>query len=198
ANDAALAPDTDGRVIVLVNDSKYGGCAGTFSVGYNGASMAEVQAHEWGHSFAGLADEYDYGRSGSYSGPEPASANITRDPSGALKWAPWLGHGGPHGTVGAYQGAGYYTAGLYRPEPDCEMRTLGRNFCTVCREQMIKRFHQECGMFDAPTPSPVAAHVGGTAVVSFGNRLAGRPHRIEWRVDGGAWQTGGASFQWNV
>lgn len=196
--DAALAPDTDGRVIVIVNDSKYGGCAGNFSVCYNGSLMEDVQAHEWGHSFGGLADEYDYGNSGTYSGPEPRQPNITADPTGAVKWGPWLGHAGPHGTVGAYQGAGYYQTGLYRPEPDCEMRNLNRNFCTICREQMIKRFHQECVMFESPTPSPITAQRGGTVQVSFTNRLAARPHTVEWRVDGGAWQSGTTSFTWNV
>ncbi|MBK8975432.1 MAG: hypothetical protein IPM29_05865 [Planctomycetes bacterium] len=196
--DAALAPDTDGRVIVIVNDSKYGGCAGTFSVCYNGTSMEEVQAHEWGHSFGGLADEYDYGRTGTYSGPEPSQPNITADPTGARKWAPWLGFAGPHGTVGAYVGAGYYQTGLYRPEPDCEMRSLSRYFCTVCRQQMILRFNQECVMFAQPTPSPIAAQRGGSVQIGFTNRIAGRPHAIDWRVDGGPWQAGTASFTWNV
>ncbi len=197
--DAALAPDTDGRVIVLVNDPKYGGCAGTFSVSYNGTSMEDVQAHEWGHSFGGLADEYDYGRSGTYTGGEPGSANITADPTGNAKWAPWLGVSGPQGIVGAYQGAGYYATGLYRPEPDCEMRSLNRNFCTVCREQFIKRFHQECVVIGSPTPGPIAAQRGGTAQVSFTNRIAGRPHTIEWRIDGGAWQpTNQSTFTWSV
>ncbi|MDA0935041.1 MAG: M64 family metallo-endopeptidase [Planctomycetota bacterium] len=197
--DAALAPDTDGRVIVLVNDPKYGGCAGAFSVSYNGTSMEDVQAHEWGHSFGGLADEYDYGRSGTYTGSEPGSPNITADPTGSVKWAPWLGVSGPQGVVGAYQGAGYYATGLYRPEPDCEMRSLNRNFCTVCREQFIKRFHQECVVIGSPTPGPIAAPRGGTAQVSFTNRIAGRPHTIEWRVDGGTWQlTNQPSFTWNV
>src|SRR5262245_45155663 len=44
--DAALAPATEGRVVVLVNDNRYGGCAGTFAVSYNGSLMVEVQAHE--------------------------------------------------------------------------------------------------------------------------------------------------------
>jgi hypothetical protein len=197
--DAALAPDTDGRVIVLVNDPKYGGCASTFSVGYNGAQMEDVQAHEWGHSFGGLADEYDYGNSGTYSGSEPGSPNITADPTGNAKWAPWIGASGPQGIVGAYQGAGYYATGLYRPEPDCEMRSLNRNFCTVCREQFIKRFHQECVVIGSPTPTPVAGQRGAAVQVSFTNRIASRPHTVEWRVDGGAWQqTNQSSFTWNV
>ncbi|MBK9129925.1 MAG: hypothetical protein IPM13_19425 [Phycisphaerales bacterium] len=48
--DAALAPANEGRVLVMVNDSRYGGCAGQFAVSYNGSSMNEVQIHEMGHS----------------------------------------------------------------------------------------------------------------------------------------------------
>ena len=74
--DASLAPAVEGRVIVLVNDDRYGGCAGTFSVSYNGASMAEVQVHELSHSFGGLADEYVIYDS-TYFGPEPSQKNVT-------------------------------------------------------------------------------------------------------------------------
>ena len=34
--DAALAPATEGRVMVMVNDNRYGGCAATFACSYNG------------------------------------------------------------------------------------------------------------------------------------------------------------------
>ncbi|HIE71604.1 MAG TPA: hypothetical protein EYP98_16325, partial [Planctomycetes bacterium] len=69
--DAALAPATEGRVIVMVNDTRYGGCAATFAVSYNGSQMTEVQAHELGHSLGQLADEYDYAGQ-TYTGPEPS------------------------------------------------------------------------------------------------------------------------------
>lgn len=46
----------------------------------------------------------------------------------------------PHaGTVGAFEGAGYETAGLYRPEHDCIM--FSRNpvgFCRVCRRALSR------------------------------------------------------------
>ena len=87
--DAALAPANEGRVLVFVNDSRYGGCASTFAVSYNGSSMAEVQIHEIGHSLGGLADEYDYPNQ-TYTGGEPGQANITTSPTGQ-KWAHWHG-----------------------------------------------------------------------------------------------------------
>ncbi|MBL8901389.1 MAG: hypothetical protein JNM84_27430 [Planctomycetes bacterium] len=203
ATDAALAPDTDGRVIVLVNDTQYGGCASTYAVSYNGTSMEEVNCHEWGHSFGLLADEYDYGTSGPYVGGEPSDINCTASTTGNAKWPLWVGATGQYGTVGAYPGACYYPPTplptLYRPELNCEMRELSRRFCTICREQMIKRFHQEVDMINNPFRSPggsVAQH--STVIFGFANRISNRPHTIQWRIDGGSFFTGTTSFYWNV
>lgn len=198
AADAALAPDTDGRVIVLVNDPKYGGCAGTYSVSYNGASMEDVQAHEWGHSFGGLADEYDYGNAGTYVGPEFAEPNVTNSSTGN-KWAPWLGFAGPNGTVGAYQGARYYQTGVWRPEPSCEMQVLNDEFCTICRQAFIVVFNRDCDMITQESPvGASSAPQLSIKTISFRNRLATRPHTIEWRVDAGAWMPGTTTFHWSV
>ncbi len=196
--DAALAPDTDGRVIVLVNDSKYGGCASTFSVGYNGSLMEDVQAHEWGHSFAGLADEY--GGSGTYNGGEFSQPNITNSRTGN-KWAEWLGARGPISVVGAYEGAHYNDFGVWRPETDCEMRSLNRPFCAVCRQHMIRRFHQQVTVISSVTPSTSTVPTRQRDNVDFAitHRIGARPHVVEWRVGAaGAWQLGTTQFRWNV
>ncbi|MCA8944290.1 MAG: hypothetical protein KDB80_17120 [Planctomycetes bacterium] len=199
SSDAALAPDSDGRVIVLVNDSRYGGCASTFAVSYNGGSMESVQAHEWGHSFGGLADEYDYGADGTYSGPEFAQPNVTNSSTGN-KWAAWLGETGIQSVVGAYEGARYYATGVWRPETNCKMRSNGVHFCSICREHLIKRFHEEVNMIADPTPTGLVSLASGeTQLLSFTNRIANRPnHTIEWRVDGGTWALGSDSFVANA
>lgn len=46
------------KIAVLVNNSTYGGSGGGISVAYNGSWGPEVFVHEFGHSFAGLQDEY--------------------------------------------------------------------------------------------------------------------------------------------
>ncbi len=44
------------------------------------------------------------------------------------------------GIVGAFEGAGYQSKGLYRPEIDCIMFSRGkRPYCKVCTEAIIKR-----------------------------------------------------------
>ncbi len=76
---------------IVVNDRKYGG-GGIFNlyatVSADNAFTPYVFVHEFGHHFAGLADEYytsdvAYGAAGAR--PEPWEPNVTADPK-AAKW----------------------------------------------------------------------------------------------------------------
>lgn len=179
--DAALAPANEGRVLVMVNDSRYGGCAGQFAVSYNGSSMAEVQIHEIGHSLGGLADEYDYPNQ-TYSGSEPGQANITTSPTGQ-KWSHWHGFDG----VSAFQGAGYYLYGLYRPRTNCLMRSLGIPLCAVCREQITRSLNSVVNVIESPQPANTAVTllVPNTQTFSFTNLVPpGNNPQVTWSVDG--------------
>lgn len=190
---------------ILVNEEQYGG-GGIFNfqaTAAAGTGFAEyVFIHEFGHHFAGLADEYytsdvAYETGASYH-PEPWEPNVTalHDP-GDLKWGdlvapdtplptPWdkeafeaastaaqrerrdLRAAGapetemdrlftaqmerettllasmPHaGKVGAFEGASYEPAGLYRPEIDCIMFTRNPvGFCRVCRRAISRVIDQ--------------------------------------------------------
>ncbi|MBM4063518.1 MAG: hypothetical protein FJ265_20830, partial [Planctomycetes bacterium] len=145
--DAALAPANEGRVLVFVNDSRYGGCAGGFAVSYNGSSMSEVQIHEIGHSIGELADEYDYPNA-TYTGPEPGDCNITTSSIGQ-KWSHWWGYDG----ISAFQGAGYHQYGLWRPKLNCLMRSLGVALCAVCKEQISKLTNSIVNVIDTSSPA---------------------------------------------
>ncbi|MEQ1634266.1 MAG: M64 family metallopeptidase, partial [Planctomycetota bacterium] len=179
--DAALAPANETRVLVMVNDSRYGGCAGQFAVSYNGASMVEVQSHEIGHSLAGLADEYDYPNN-LYTGNEPNQVNITANSVGQ-KWSHWWGTE----NVSAVQGAGYYLQGLWRPKNDCLMRSLGVTLCPVCREQITKATSSIVNTIDAPQPAATTVLVARPAIQTFSfNNLVPAAHNplITWKLDG--------------
>ena len=201
--DVASAVPFD-AIIILVNTRKYGG-GGIYNLYASTAAFHPwapyVFVHEFGHSFAGLGDEY-YTSQVAYSefypkGTEPWEPNITallRPPS--VKWqrfvsadtpipTPWgkdkydrlhrefgqklrqlRQEGAPEQTikkisreyqekikmffeknpykkaVGAFEGAGYASRGLYRPALDCIMfsRTLA-GFDPVCAhaiEQTIR------------------------------------------------------------
>ncbi|MEU7044262.1 M64 family metallopeptidase [Streptomyces varsoviensis] len=192
---AAKAPAAD-LVVVLANSTKYGGAGYndvSSQVGYDGIATAssdhaqsdQIAVHETGHSLGKLADEYDYGQPGTYTGPEPAQANIsklTAGPMGAQrkKWYRWLGQTSPDGgTVGAYEGAGYYQHGLHRPTQNSIMRTLGRQFNLPGREAMIAGFHRHASVLSSATPA------GGTlARTSAITVQAPASARVRWYVDG--------------
>ena len=182
-------------ICILLNDSRYGGGGiyNLYSTTYTGEKVAEQEwrmdymyVHEFGHSFAGLGDEY-YASSTAYTefympGVEPWEANITAlVDKNNVKWksfvsdstpipTPWekaqydsvqmlwrkLDRLAPDfyskdtpllvsaedilkaskwvGKVGAYEGAGYASTGLYRPGVNCRMFSLSMtDFDPVCK-----------------------------------------------------------------
>jgi hypothetical protein len=208
-------------LFIMVNHKRYGGggiynffC--TFTV--DNQWHEYLFLHEFGHSFAGLADEY-YTSSVAYNdfypkGIEPLEANITAllDPEN-LKWknlvspgttvpTPWekdeydrmdisyqkirqelnariaglkkrgaseeevarLEEESEHlslehaekmdaflrksrywGKVGAFEGAGYSSQGLYRPALDCLMFSKGtKPFCKVCEQAVARVIDYYC------------------------------------------------------
>lgn len=192
--DAALAPATEGRVMVMVNDNRYGGCAATFAVSYNGNSMSEVQAHELGHSLGLVADEYDYAGN-TYTGPEPPAPNITKSPTGQ-KWSIW------HGTQGisAFQGAGYNQYGLYRPRSNCLMRALGQVLCRVCQESIVKITNSIANVMTSTSPASASLTVSqpNLQTFSFTHYVpVGNNPIFEWDIDG-VTQTGAASTSFTL
>lgn len=145
------------HIIVLVNTSNYGG--GGILNFYNLSmthhpSFKPVVVHEFGHSFAGLGDEYAYEQEEVPMYPhdvEPWEQNITTLVDFNGKWENLIKKGTPIPTpatgkadelttkVGVYEGAGYSTKGVYRGTQDCRMRTNeSPEFCPVCR-QAIRR-----------------------------------------------------------
>jgi hypothetical protein len=209
-------------LVIMVNHSRYGG-GGIYNLFCTFTAHSDwadyLLLHEFGHSFAGLADEY-YSSSVAYNdfyprGREPEDANITAllDPN-KLKWrdlvnpdtelpTPWEKEGYDQedaayqeerkllneaiaeastsgapaekiaelednearhavihaqwaqeylarsrwaGTVGAFEGAGYSSTGLYRPSLDCLMFSRRvQPFCPVCEravEAMILQYSE--------------------------------------------------------
>lgn len=178
--DAALAPANEGRILVMVNDSRYGGCASTFAVSYNGTSMSEVQIHEMGHSVGGLADEYWY-TGQNWGGGEPGEPNATADNTGS-KWAAWLGSNG----IGAFQGCRYCEFGLYRPWPNCLMQSLGRPLCSVCSEALVLRAHNSSSAIDRPLPATTNFSIARGVQQNFSFTDIAPPSSnvlITWRLD---------------
>ena len=88
------------------------------------ASARAVMIHEFGHSFGGLMDEYDYGIS--YGTPWAPNC----DYAGCASWKDVSG-------VGCYAVCSY--ANLFKPTPEmCRMADLYYDFCPVCAKQLNK------------------------------------------------------------
>ena len=150
------------HIIVLVNTDQYGG--GGIYNSYN-LSMTHHRAfkpvvvHEFGHSFAGLGDEYAYDVEQIPMYPhdvEPWEPNLTTLVDFHNKWENLIEKGTKLPTpepkdldtpkanmkkwkVGAYEPAGYSMHGVYRGFPDCRMRTNQNPvFCPVCRQTITR------------------------------------------------------------
>ncbi|MFI5530960.1 M64 family metallopeptidase [Kitasatospora sp. NPDC051853] len=193
---AAKAPAAD-LVIVVANSAKYGGAGYndvSSELGYSGiatvaggnAKSGQIAVHETGHSLGKLADEYWYEGQGTYTGKEPAETNISKQTLAQMKrtktkWYRWLGQTSPDGgTVGAYQGGGYYPTGLYRPTDNSIMRSLGREFNLPGREAMIAGFHRYATTLASTTPT--TAPLDAAAVVTVELPTPGT--RLRWYLDG--------------
>lgn len=135
-------------VFILVNTEVYGG-GGMYNFYAIGSAdnekTAEVFVHEFGHSLAGLADEY-FSSEVAYDDAfynikyEPWEPNITTLVDFDKKWKDMLPSGTPVPTpldkkhkdeLGVFEGAGYLSKGIYRPMDHCMMRDL-KAFCPVC------------------------------------------------------------------
>ena len=140
------------QIYILANTKKYGGGGifNSYCVSTTGNSYSsDVIIHEFGHGFAGLADEYAYDGTENYNiEVEPWEPNITTLVNFDSKWKDMIGKKTPvptpaekkyEKTVGVYEGAGYQLHGIYRPMMDCLMNTFnGKKFCPVC-ERAIER-----------------------------------------------------------
>lgn len=141
------------HVIVLANTQTYGG-GGIYNLyamtSARQAWFRPVVVHEFGHSFAGLADEYFY--DDQYEtfypeGVEPWEPNLSTLTDFDRKWVRLLSDPTAlNEGVGLFEGGGYQSKGVYRPSDNCRMRTNEYPvFCPVCREAIERtiRYHTE-------------------------------------------------------
>lgn len=153
------------HIVILANTDTYGGGgiynSYTLTTAHHPA-FHPVVVHEFGHSFAGLADEYYYDDQFVeyyYPDCEPWEQNITTLFDFDSKWddmlprrvsiptAPVEGNiwksfdegVDPDSVIGIYEGAGYQSKGVYRPFPDCRMKTnAAESFCPVCQRAIAR------------------------------------------------------------
>jgi hypothetical protein len=157
------------HIIILANTATYGGGgiynSYTLTTAHH-SGFRPVVVHEFGHSFAGLADEYFYDdqyEEQYYPDTEPWEQNITTMKDFSSKWEDmvgkkfsnqkssidWKGKKKNPGkiTVGTYEGGGYQSMGVWRGSLDCRMNTNSYPaFCPVCQRaisRMIEFYTEE-------------------------------------------------------
>ena len=158
------------HVLVLVNTPAYGGGGiyNSYQIATSDNKLTlPVAVHEFGHSFAGLADEYFYTEEEGEEYPidvEPWEQNITTLVDFDSKWkdmltpgvqvpTPWTDKGGKREdrmkraekensgdiVVGVFEGGGYRAKGVYRPVETCRMRdNHNPTFCPVCERAILR------------------------------------------------------------
>lgn len=142
-------------LFVVINSEKYGG-AGFYNYYSSTTSdhklSLKVAIHEFGHAFAGLADEY-YSSETAYNEyfdlkTEPWEPNITTLVNFENKWKNKIKKGIPIPTprtkefeneVGVFEGGGYSAKGIFSPAQDCRMKSnIPEGFCPVCSDAIVK------------------------------------------------------------
>jgi hypothetical protein len=142
-------------IFILVNSDKYGGGGfyNWYAMATSGNSVANMVAiHEFGHNFAGLADEY-YTSEVAYSDfysfdVEPWEPNITTLIDFDSKWEDMTNKDIPVPTpreskykdaLGVFEGGGYVAKGIYSPKQNCRMNSINAEFCPVCSRAIVKK-----------------------------------------------------------
>ena len=188
------------QVLVLVNDTEYGGSGGRIAVASKGSGVVELVLHEVGHSFAFLADEYTTNPP-PCSLTEPSEPNATMQTSrSSIKWRHWISAstaipttGTAAGVPGLYQGADYCSSGKYRPTYNSKMRTLGRPFEPINSEEHVKRVYNYVSPIDSVQPTSSTVSIGSGQTVTFQVTTpspTGHALSITWLLDGATAGTG--------
>ncbi len=170
------------KIVVVVNNSTYGGSGGSVSVAYNGSQGSLVFVHEFSHSLGGLLDEYV-----AYSGGTSDGAVHTNCFAGSPPASAWSGI---VATSNCFLECKY--AGWYRSSQDSVMRTLSAHyFNTVSLNALvaaINKYASSTADTAAPTVSisspSSGAQVSGTIAVAIAASDASGIAKVDLYRDG--------------
>lgn len=161
------APGAD-FILIVVNSTLGGGLRSGNILKITTAESAAVVAHEFGHGFGNLADEYSSTGKGAYTGSEPGRVNVTIETSRSkIKWRQYIDPATPIPTgvgadsgytagtppagwdnqadAGLFEGASTFETGIHRPAVNCRMRHNSDEFCPVCYSEMKRVHHDPTG-----------------------------------------------------
>ena len=210
--------------LVLVDGARciWGGTGGTVGVFSRAGNWTDVAIHELGHSLFDLADEYEYfvGCGLETDHDRPPSADEPPEPNIAATIKRTMISGGiidantalpttananctqcdsqansvPADTVGAFEGAGYYHCGLYRPQFDCMMRNAGTPFCAVCSQHIRYVMRPFTGPYRNTPKSGAGNPSGDFDGDGRSDWSVWRPHEGNWHASPAEAATRGTSM----
>jgi hypothetical protein len=157
------APGAD-FILIVVNSTLPGGLRTGNVLKVTTQEGWATIAHEFGHGFGNLEDEYSAASKGAYTGSEPARVNVTINtrrsslkwrqfvnsstpvPTGQGKAADWTVGTKPAGwddtnDAGLFEGGATFETGVYRPVINCRMNSNSPDFCPVCYTHLKKTYH---------------------------------------------------------
>ena len=185
------------QVMLIVNDEKYGG-AGYWGAGVATYSLSpsavQMAIHEIGHSFATLADEYEYGSCSNST--EPTQANVTIESNAAnTKWNHWYADPNNIPTnasqpadaaIGHFEGGRYCSFGVWRATFNSKMRNLGMPFGAVNAEQWALSVYRDAGVTRGhfPARDEVLLTANQGSVYSVDTYADGSVQKVQWFFNG--------------
>ncbi|MBC7425975.1 MAG: T9SS type A sorting domain-containing protein [Bacteroidia bacterium] len=169
------------QTIIISSSPYYGGSGGAYATSSTETTSPEIVAHEVGHSFASLSDEYYAGDV--YAGEK---INMTKETNPTLvRWKNWIGSPG----IGIYQHCcGGSSAQWYKPSSNsCKMQLLGVPYCSVCQEAIVEKIHQLTNPIVKYTPDSGSVNTP-QSMISFRLIKLMKPIdntlNITWTLDG--------------
>ncbi len=203
----AAAPGEHDRLAFVVGNGQAPLASGGGGISSLPKTFLQAAAHECGHAFAGLGDEYDmdpspsakaqgFERPTDHVAARPVSPNVVggsdeSEVRAAAPWQHWLKLGDQNWTglpLDIFEGAAHKRFLFWRPQRTCVMRDLGSRFCPVCMEQMVLRLYRFVRPIDRTWPiEKTVKHAKGKPLDVRAAILAPRTHSLEatWRVETG-------------
>jgi hypothetical protein len=181
--------------IAVVNDPEYGGSGGPVSVFSIHSDAQQIFFHEFGHTYASLADEYDAENPSPPPFTEALYPNVSKIQNrNTVKWNNWIFPETPVPTptamtdvIGIFLGAFFHPTEYVRPKADCLMRTLGAPFDSVCAEAHLLKAFEQVSFIDKAQPAATNIVLSRTGSRLFKVKPVPIPierFEFEWFVDG--------------
>lgn len=182
------------QVFIVGNSTQYGGSGGQYAVFSATTASREIAAHELGHSFAGLADEYYAGDQ--YFAEKP---NMTQESDqNIIKWKNWITDDGTIEII-PYGGSGAAATWFKPTSGTCKMEQLNRPYCNVCKEGIVEKIHSLVNTIVSFTPENNTNIDVSETLVNFQLTELMQPIpntlHIKWQLDAVVLDTNNENFQ---